>query len=196
MKWIVITSPDFISVEAAFINRLFEHGLDILHLRKPGSEVDDCQRLLDDINPRWLSRIVVHDHFELCSMYSLKGVHLNGRNPLPPEGHSGTVSRSCHSLEEITKYGASCDYMTLSPIFDSVSKQGYLSAFTAQQLLSAKDCGIITSKVIALGGVTLQNIPKVKEYGFGGVAILGDVWKRMTDSNVDDYLDALRSALP
>lgn len=195
MKWIVITSPDFLHGEAAFIDRLFEHGLDILHLRKPGSEVADCKRLLDEVNPRWLPKIVVHDHFELCSMYPLKGVHLNGRNPLPPKGHCGTVSRSCHSLGEIAEYDAQCSYMTLSPIFDSVSKQGYMSAFTAQQLLSAKDCGIITGKVIALGGITLQNIPQVRGYGFGGVAILGDVWNRMTDSNVDGYLDDLRFAL-
>ena len=65
MKWIVITSPDFISVEAAFINRLFEHGLDILHLRKPGSEVADCQRLLDGINPRWLSCMIILN-FAVC----------------------------------------------------------------------------------------------------------------------------------
>lgn len=195
MKWIVMTSPDFICGEAAFIDRLFEHGLDILHLRKPGSKVADCRILLDEVNPRWLPKIVVHDHFELCSMYPLKGVHLNGRNPLPPEGHRGTISRSCHSLDEIAEYDAQCSYMTLSPIFDSVSKHGYMSAFTAQQLLSAKKNGIITNKVIALGGITLQNIPKVKEYGFGGVAILGDVWNRMEDCDVDYYLNNLRIAL-
>ena len=35
MKWIVITSPDFVPGEAFFIDKLFGHGLDLLHLRKP-----------------------------------------------------------------------------------------------------------------------------------------------------------------
>ena len=48
---------------------------------------------------------------------------------------------------------------------------------------------------MALGGVTLENIPRVKELGFGGVAILGDVWQRMADGNVDEYLASLRKAL-
>lgn len=195
MKWIVITAPEFIEGEAEFINRLFVHGLDILHLRKPGSEIDHCRRLLDGINRQWLSRITVHDHFELCREYRLKGIHLNGRNPLPPQGHTGTVSRSCHSLEEIATYKASCNYMTLSPIFNSISKQGYMSSFTPPQLLSARVHGLIDNKVIALGGITLQNIPQVREYGFGGAAILGDVWQRMADKGVDEYLDRLRSAL-
>ena len=50
-------------------------------------------------------------------------------------------------------------------------------------------------KVVALGGVTLQNIPQVKDFGFGGVAVLGDVWQRVGDADVDDYLDSLRMAL-
>ena len=35
MKWITITSPDFISGEAIFIDKLFLQGLDLLHIRKP-----------------------------------------------------------------------------------------------------------------------------------------------------------------
>ena len=46
MKWIVITSPDFLSGEALFIDRLFCHGLDVLHLRKPGASYEDCRHLL------------------------------------------------------------------------------------------------------------------------------------------------------
>lgn len=195
MKWIVITLPDFIPGEALFIDRLFSHGLDLLHLRKPESDIRDCKRLLDEISPEWLPKIVVHDHFELCSEYSLGGVHLNGRNPMPPQGHKGTLSRSCHSMEEIEKYMTCCDYLTLSPIFNSVSKQGYMAAFTADQLLAAKSKGLINQKVVALGGVTLQNIPQVKDFGFGGVAVLGDVWHRVGDADVDDYLDSLRMAL-
>lgn len=195
MKWIVITQPDFIPGEALFIDRLFSHGLDLLHLRKPESDIGDCKRLLDEISPEWLPKIVVHDHFELYSEYGLGGVHLNGRNPMPPQGHKGTLSRSCHSMEEIEKYMTCCDYLTLSPIFNSVSKQGYMAAFIADQLLAAKSKGLINQKVVALGGVTLQNIPQVKDFGFGGVAVLGDVWQRVGDADVDDYLYSLRMAL-
>ena len=195
MEWIVITSPGFLQGEADFIDRLFGHGLDRLHLRKPGADIGECRRLLDGISREWLPRIVVHDNFGLCREYGLGGVHLNGRNPMAPPNHEGSVSRSCHSLEEISRYKGECDYLTLSPIFNSISKQGYMAAFGPGQLAAARDSGLIDRRVIALGGVTLENIPRVKELGFGGVAILGDVWQRMADGNVDEYLTSLRKAL-
>lgn len=195
MEWIVITSPGFLQGEADFIDRLFGHGLDRLHLRKPGADIGECRRLLDGISREWLPRIVVHDNFGLCREYGLGGVHLNGRNPMAPPNHKGSVSRSCHSLEEISRYKGECDYLTLSPIFNSISKQGYMAAFGPGQLAAARDSGLIDRRVIALGGVTLENIPRVKELGFGGVAILGDVWQRMADGSVDEYLASLRKAL-
>ena len=195
MEWIVITSPGFLQGEADFIDRLFGHGLDRLHLRKPGAEIGECRRLLDGISREWLPRIVVHDNFGLCREYGLGGVHLNGRNPMAPPNHEGSVSRSCHSLEEISRYKGECDYLTLSPIFNSISKQGYMAAFEPEQLAAARDSGLIDSRVMALGGVTLENIPRVRELGFGGVAILGDVWQRMADGSVDEYLASLRKAL-
>lgn len=195
MEWIVITSPGFLQGEADFIDRLFGHGLDRLHLRKPGADIGECRRLLDGISREWLPQIVVHDNFGLCREYGLGGVHLNGRNPIAPPNHEGSVSRSCHSLEEISRYKGECDYLTLSPIFNSISKQGYMAAFEPGQLAAARDSGLIDSRVMALGGVTLENIPRVKELGFGGVAILGDVWQRMADGSVDEYLASLRKAL-
>lgn len=195
MEWVVITSPGFLQGEVDFIDRLFGHGLDRLHLRKPGAEIGECRRLLDGISREWLPRIVVHDNFGLCREYGLGGMHLNGRNPMAPPNHEGSVSRSCHSLEEISRYKGECDYLTLSPIFNSISKQGYMAAFGPGQLAAARDSGLIDRRVIALGGVTLENIPRVKELGFGGVAILGDVWQRMADGNVDEYLASLRKAL-
>lgn len=195
MEWVVITSPGFLQGEADFIDRLFNHGLDRLHLRKPGADIGECRRLLDGISREWLPRIVVHDNFGLCREYGLGGVHLNGRNPMAPPNHEGSVSRSCHSLEEISRYKGECDYLTLSPIFNSISKQGYMAAFGPGQLATARDSGLIDRRVIALGGVTLENIPRVKELGFGGVAILGDVWQRMADGSVDEYLASLRKAL-
>ena len=195
MEWIVITSPGFLQGEADFIDRLFGHGLDRLHLRKPGAGIGECRRLLDGISREWLPQIVVHDNFGLCREYGLGGVHLNGRNPMAPPNHEGSVSRSCHSLEEISRYKGECDYLTLSPIFNSISKQGYMAAFGPGQLAAARDSGLIDSRVIALGGVTLENIPRVKELGFGGVAILGDVWQRMADGSVDEHPASLRKAL-
>ena len=61
-----------------------------------------------------------------------------------------------------------CDYVFLSPIFDSISKEGYASAFTSESIREAAEKGIIDKRVIALGGVDENNLLQVKDFGFGG----------------------------
>ena len=178
MKLIVITSPAFLADEGASVNALFEAGLEILHLRKPHSSSDEVERLVQSVSEPFWNRIVLHEHFELVGKYGLKGIHLNARNPVAPEGYRGHISRSCHSLQEVEEWKAFCDYVFLSPIYDSISKEGYGAHFTAEQLQDARLRGLIDEKVVALGGICADNIPEVKSFGFGGVALLGDVWNR------------------
>ncbi len=175
MLWITITRPDFFPGESVFISRLLASGVDIVHLRKPGATAADCARLLDELPADDRRRIVVHDFFELVEPYGLRGIHLNARRSTVPDDYKGHVSRSCHSLEEVKLYKAACDYVFLSPIFDSVSKQGYASAFTDEALKQASSEGIIDRKVVALGGVTPDKISYLRRLGFGGAAMLGCV---------------------
>lgn len=192
MLWLVITSPSFIPDEASFLHRLFVHGVDIVHLRKPGATAEECARLLDDLTSDDRRRIVIHDFFELAEPYGLKGIHLNARRSTVPDGYEGHVSRSCHSLEEVKRYKDVCDYVFLSPIFDSVSKQGYASAFTDATLRQASCDGIIDHKVVALGGVTPDKIDYLQQLNFGGAAMLGCV-NRLAALSVSGQINALEA---
>lgn len=53
MKWLVITLPDFIENESTYINQLFKTGIDLLHLRKPESNIEECKRLIQEIDKKW-----------------------------------------------------------------------------------------------------------------------------------------------
>ena len=86
MKLITITQPAFFEGEAEAITSLFDAGLEILHLRKPGASYEDMEQLLNRLPPEYLKRIVTHEHFQLASFRNLKGIHLNGRNPAAPAG--------------------------------------------------------------------------------------------------------------
>ena len=192
MFWLVITSPSFIPDEASFLHRLFVHGVDIVHLRKPGATAEECAKLLDGLISDDRRRIVIHDFFELAEPYGLRGIHLNARRSTVPDGYEGHVSRSCHSLEEVKRYKDACDYVFLSPIFDSVSKQGYASAFTDRTLKQASSDGIIDDKVVALGGVTPDKIDYLQQLNFGGAAMLGCV-NRLAALSVSGQINALEA---
>lgn len=176
---IVITRPDFFDGEAERIIALLRSGrADLVHIRKPQASREEIERLLISLPGDIYDRLVLHDQHQLAVACHLHGIHLNCRNPQPPAGWTGAVSISCHSFQEL----AECRqqpfaYMSLSPIFDSISKQGYRSAFTRQQIAEARAKGLIDERVMALGGVTFDRIDEVKEMGFGGAMILGDAWR-------------------
>lgn len=204
LKLVVITRPDFFEGETALVNRLFEEGMERLHLRKPKATEQEMAEWLEQIPQSFRHRIVLHDHHCLAQIYNLGGIHLNGRNPfyVPfdlPSDHvpctlfdsknigessaiidhqSFTISRSCHSIEELRKYQAECDYLFLSPIFDSISKEGYGAAFSREELAQAREEGLLSDKVYALGGVCPENLNLVKQMGFAGAAMLGAVWQQ------------------
>ena len=195
MKWITITSPEFLSGEAIFIDNLFLQGLDLLHIRKPDAPLEAYKRFLLQIPKQWYSRIVLHEHFAIAEEFGLHGIHLNRRYSVAPNAFHGSISCSCHTIEEVITQKESKDYVFLSPIFDSISKVGYHAAFSPTLLKQAAIENVIDEKVIALGGITVNNIPFVKEWHFGGVAFLGDIWKRMSDPQVDEYLKHIRTLL-
>ncbi len=203
MKLIAITKPDFYDGELAFIKRLLESGFDLVHLRKPCTDVACCvnnndvacrvnnndeaccvhiekiRNLLKELSPEERSKIIVHDYPELYYEFSLKGIHINKNVVKYPEAYQGFRTRSCHSLQEVKLYKDDFDYVFLSPIFDSISKEGYKSNFTKEDLELASREGVIDEKVIALGGVTFDKIPFLKDLNFGGAAMMGELYKFM-----------------
>lgn len=194
MKLIGITQPTFFKGEADAITFLLEGGLDILHIRKPGSLSEEIASLLSDIPSHLYSQIVIHDHFELTDSFSLKGIHLNSRNPERPSLYKGCVSRSCHSVTELSSIDG-INYCFLSPIFNSISKKGYSSGFSAEELEDASRKGIINPKVYALGGVEPKHIPLLQNYGFGGIAVLGYLWQNTTPQTLQLRVKELIKAI-
>lgn len=176
MKIIAITTPKVTSDDLPIIRGLIGKGIDVIHLRKPDSCIDECRDLLLRLTEKERGRIVIHDYPELYDEFSLLGIHINKNVTSFPSGYSGLRTRSCHSFEEVRMYKGDYDYLFLSPIFDSISKQGYLSGFSHDELVRASEEGIIDRKVVALGGVTFDKIEYLKGLGFGGAAMIGALY--------------------
>ncbi len=179
MKIIAITPPGVVDREVFIIRKLLKEGICTVHLRKPQAGIDECRKLLGELAPEERSRIIIHDYPQLYEEFSLKGIHVNKNITGLPEDYKGFRTRSCHSFEEIVRYKDDYDYLFLSPVFDSISKAGYKSAFSVEELQKAAKEGVIDEKVVALGGVTFEKIPLLKELGFGGAAMLGAIYTQL-----------------
>lgn len=178
-KLIAITREVVEINESCRICNLIDAGFDYVHIRKPALQKNEMQQFIESIPTRYYNRLKLHDHFDLADKYDLAGIHLNSRNRTAPTGFQKHVSKSCHAIEELRDIDR-FEYVFLSPIFDSISKQGYKARFSKEELENSSN--LISEKVMALGGVADKHIPYLQKIGFGGCALLGYLpW-------ADDYL--------
>lgn len=188
MRLIAVSIAEIIDEDAQIIASLLDSAVDIVHLRKPYAGADSLRAILCKLSSEHRSRIVVHDYPELYAEFSLLGVHVNRNIPSLGDDYTGLRTRSCHSLDEIVRYKQEYDYLFLSPIFDSISKVGYTSQFSHDELLRASSMGIIDSRVVALGGVTLDKIAYLEQLGFGGAAMSGAIYSIAAINNTNALL--------
>lgn len=195
MKVILITPPENIENEYKLINMMFEKGLPVLHLRKPGFDIERMSEYLSNIRQEYHTDIVIHSCYDLMGVYNLGGIHITGINCIETRGiipkvkkqKKLSVSISYHSFEELYGADRECDYVFLSPVFDSISKRNYKSRFILKEL----SCVIkkINICVFAVGGCSVQNMKVINELGFTGAAFLGAVW------NSSDPVNSLMAIL-
>lgn len=168
---IAITPELPVADEGHKISVLLGAGWHRVHLRHPQASRTDIRNIIESIPQNHHCRLILHGHFDLVNDFNLGGLHLNHRCPTPPSLYRGPLSKSCHSIEEIDKC-VDMQYVTLSPVYDSISKQGYKSAFSSYSL---KELDKVKVPVIALGGITPDNISDLKPYNFSGYAMLGSI---------------------
>ena len=146
---------------------------DYFHLRKPAYHQDELLNVLELLPREILDKTVLHSHFDLASEFELLGIATAENRTA--ESQQKVVSYSAHSIDEIRSLDENPIYVFLSPIYDSISKEGYESKFDLYEL--EKSLLSIDKKVIALGGIDEQKIRRCEEIGFAGVAMLGSVWE-------------------
>lgn len=190
MKIIVITYPTALPDEHLHIEQMLSSGqVDRIHLRRPYATETKMRRLIESISPDFYDCLSVHDHFDLAVEYNLGGIHLNSRSNSVPEAFHGLISASCHSVKEAINHNDK-SYLFLSPVFDSISKNGYKSA------ISIDDLTLIATKtsvpVYALGGVTPDRIPVLAATGIYGAAILGAAWLPQNDRHTNNFINELK----
>lgn len=196
-RLIAITPEEIYAGEAADITSLLERGWWRVHIRKPGKSAREIVKLISDIPVELRERLSIHNHFEMARGLGVGGVHLNFRAPEPPAGWKGLMSASCHSFAEVAHYLDKCDYMFLSPIFDSISKENYPGRFTAAELAEST---LIGPKLFALGGVRIYKLHELRKLGFGGAALLGGAWEVINPADtrlqfITDRLEGVEEVL-
>ena len=199
MKLVVISSEDGFRSEISVVVEMFRNGLNHFHVRKPNFSESMIVEYLEMIPEEFHKKIVLHSFHHLILKYEIQGVHITKRHKkkwlktffkikyYKLLRSNISVSSSCHSLSSLKRYCFFCDYVFLSPIFNSVSKSKKRVIFSLDRVKDKlKQNG--RKNVYAFGGVDVSKVSKVRDLGFGGMVLFGSLWKRDNIELVDYFL--------
>jgi thiamine-phosphate pyrophosphorylase len=179
---IVISNPVSVANEIAIIHGLFEDGLAIFHVRKPHYSVQEMHIFLSNIKEEYRMRLVLHHHHQLAQEFGINRVHFTESKRTATTAKElknwkemgFLLSTSTHDIDNFNSLDPVFDYAFLGPVFQSISKENYLP--NCDFSVEIKKRTNFRARLVALGGISWENITQTIAMGFDDVGFLGVIW--------------------
>jgi len=172
--------------ETSLINRLFDEGLDALHVRKPKINEIDMKKFINEIDPEYHHKLVLHTHYTLVNQFDIDKIHLGHDwvfnfatemylNMVTLKGKKVSKSMTITNCAPLYIPVKGINEFLLGPIF------ARFSYMTDKQLIKSEvlEKALRHSKlpVSAMGGVSTETLEFFKNIGFQGVNMQSSIWK-------------------
>lgn len=169
------------------IRMALEGGCRWIQLRMkdaPAEEIIACAEEILPLCRHHGAKFLLDDHVELVRQLGADGVHL-GKNDMPVDearkilGPDIIIGGTANTIEDIIRlHKQGADYIGCGPFRFTTTKKnlspilgldGYKSI-----VLKMKELGI-DLPIVAIGGITVEDIPAVMETGVSGIALSGAI---------------------
>jgi thiamine-phosphate pyrophosphorylase len=147
----------------------------------PAGAVLEAARRIASLS-RGRALVLVNDRPDVAILSGADGVHL-GDDDLPVGdarrlvGEDLLVGRTCRTAEEgRAALAAGADHLGFGPVFPSATKPLAISPRGLAALAEA--CRALPAPVVAISGITLDNIAEVARAGAACAAVIGDLFDR------------------
>lgn len=154
-------------------------GVDVIQVREPSRPDQEVRDLVSDlvqVAPMSAARIIVNRRLDLLSLGGVDGAHLPAHGVQISEAREAgalIVGRSVHSREEALAAGAEgADYVTFGHIFPTPSHPGEPGRGVDAL---ADVVAAVEIPVIAIGGITVDNVDLVLAMGCSGIAVISAI---------------------
>ena len=153
-------------------------GVDLVQIREPGlgdRALLELTRGAVEATRDTPCRILVNDRFDIAISTNAAGVHLRG-DSFPATrvraaaGQGFLIGRSVHDVAEATAEAPGCDYLIFGTVFPSASKPETHQASGLEALRAV--CAAVHIPVLAIGGISTENVSDVAAAGASGVAAI------------------------
>jgi thiamine-phosphate pyrophosphorylase len=156
----------------AHVDRAVANGVDMIQVREKdlaAVELLDLVCRVREAAAGTSTKILVNGRLDIALISGIDGVHLpaDGLPPARVRPHVRTLGISCHSTEEATQAEHDrVDYIIFGPIFETPGKRA-VGIEALRRVVQA-----VKIPVLAIGGITPENMPSVLEAGASGIAAI------------------------
>ncbi len=171
-------------------------GVKTIQLRAknlPPSDLADLARLLRGDTNSFGALLIINDRVDIALACDADGVHLGPDDMSPRDVRAvlhpnKLVGISAGSMEEIAAYGdiSGASYIGCGPVFGTKTKGDAGAAIGIERLREMK-AALPHLPIIAIGGITADNIAAVRDTGVAGAAVVSAI------SQADDPEGAARN---
>ena len=180
-----ITNPDSVESAVGQVKAALEGGCRWIQLRWKDAETEPfvdaarrCARLCHDAG----AVFIIDDHVELVESCDADGVHV-GKNDMPPSqarlitGPGKIIGATANTTADIDRAVAEgADYIGYGPFRFTTTKKNLSAVLGLEGYINAtahlKEAGI-GLPIVAIGGITGQDIPAIMTTGVNGIAVSG-----------------------
>lgn len=157
-------------------------GATIVQLREKEACYDEFKKIaleVKDVTDKYNIPLIINDNVKLCKDIDAAGVHV-GADDLSVKkaremlGDDKIVGGTARTLERaLQAYNEGADYLGIGAVFTTTTKAGTTHMTRELARSINESVGIPT---VAIGGINIDNVNKLCDYGVKGVAVVSAIF--------------------
>ena len=160
------------------------HGAELVQLRLKGLDPKKVLKAAEEareITSHFQTRLIINDHYKIAKEVKADGVHLgnNDISPIVAKKHLGEyyfVGGTANTLQDCEALIAKkIDYIGLGPFRFTKTKENLSPVLGQKGYLTILEELKTDIPIIAIGGITLNDVPEILETGIYGIAASGEI---------------------
>ena len=169
------------------IRLALEGGCRWVQLRMKDASIQDILRIGKEVRrlcDSYQATFILDDHVELVREIGADGVHL-GKKDMPVAEARKTLGNDCiiggtaNTFDDVKRhYEASANYIGCGPFRFTTTKQGLAPVLGLEgyrSIIAQMSAEGIDLPMVAIGGITAEDIPAIMQTGVSGIALSGAV---------------------
>ena len=169
------------------IRLALEGGCRWVQLRMKDASIQDILRIGKEVRrlcDSYQATFILNDHVELVREIGADGVHL-GKKDMPVAearkllGNDCIIGGTANTFDDVKMhYEASANYIGCGPFRFTTTKQGLAPVLGLEgyrSIIAQMSAEGIDLPMVAIGGITAEDIPAIMQTGVSGIALSGAV---------------------